>query len=188
MIFLISGKQGSGKSTLTTNLTVQLKAAGYHVLGLKFADPLYRMHDRVLGVLSEEYEMEVPKKDGKLLQLLGTEWGRQVHGENVWVNLAKRKIGLFMDGPEQDKRIAIIDDCRFKNELFGFPEAFKVRLTCGREVRKVRADAWRDTENHQSEIDLDDVPHTAWDLVIHTDATPADQTTQLVISASGIRS
>jgi len=165
MIILISGKQGSGKSTLSRNLILNFQQDGYEVLQVRFSAPLYEMHNRVLGVIAG-HGLSVPEKDGKLLQLLGTEWGRVVYGENIWVDIARKRIELFMTGT--GKRVAIIDDCRFKNELFGFPEAFKVRLVCDRDTRKGRADAWRDTENHQSEIDLDDVDSSEFDVVLDT--------------------
>jgi energy-coupling factor transporter ATP-binding protein EcfA2 len=183
MIFLISGKQGSGKSTLTNNLIGRLKATSFEPMSIKFADPLYEMHRRVLNVMAE-YGIAVPVKDGKLLQLLGTEWGRAVHGDNVWVNLAKKRIETFMDGPSRERRVAIIDDCRFKNELFGFPEAFKIRLLCDRDARKARADAWRDSETHQSEVDLDEVDQRHWDLVIDTAQNSATEVAELVLRAS----
>jgi len=167
MIILVSGKMGSGKSTLSRNLKLRFEADGFEVLYVRFAAPLYEMHDRVLGVLSD-LGIPVPKKDGKLLQLLGTDWGRAEFGDNIWVNLTRKKIEWFMSGENPEKRVVILDDCRFKNELFGFPEAFKVRLVCDRDARKGRADAWRESENHQSEVDLDDVGQDAFDIVLDT--------------------
>lgn len=182
MIILISGKMGSGKSTLTENLLTTLRELSYLAMSIKFADPLYEMHSRVLSVLVE-YGVPTPKKDGLLLQQLGTEWGRKAYGENIWVDLAKKKVESFMDGDKPNRRVAIIDDCRFKNELFGFPEALKVRLVCDRDARKSRTDAWRENEMHQSEVDLDDVDPSHFDLVIDTGLNTKEQVLETVLAA-----
>lgn len=154
---LLSGKQGSGKSTTTAKVAELLQEEGYDVSLVKFADPLYEMHKQVL-LVAESYGLVVPKKDGKLLQLLGTEWGRENYGKDVWVNCALNKFKALQNSVTKDRfGVMLIDDCRFKNELGAFKNiAFTVRLEADRDVRKTRCDAWRDTEAHISETDLDD--------------------------------
>ncbi len=153
---LLSGKQGSGKSTTTERLAHELRQKGYFVYLYKFATPLYEMHDAVLPIL-KSYDL-VPqdmKKLGRLLQLLGTEFGREYLGSDVWVNCAKTYLKKCSTLPG-DNGVLLIDDCRFKNELAAFQDTgFTVRLEADRDIRKSRCDSWRDTEDHISETDLD---------------------------------
>jgi hypothetical protein len=172
-VIVISGKQGSGKTTLSEALSNKLRHKGWSVAHLKFAGPLYQMHDLCLGILKEGGIERDIVKDGPLLQMLGTEWGRKTIDENIWVKLAQADIAQTVRKAEElgyEKLCILIDDCRFKNELEGLPEALRVRLECAPSVRKERCEAWRDNENHPSEIDLDDLVHKpgAFDVIFNT--------------------
>jgi deoxyadenosine/deoxycytidine kinase len=175
-LIVISGKQGSGKTTLARALQAAInrrnesKRRGHaSAIISKFAAPLYTLHDEIYSLL-ERYDVKRPAvKDGELLQLLGTQWGRSVLGEDIWARICRQ---------EAEQNLAagynvIIDDLRFKNELETFIDAFKVRLECPREMRKKRCEAWREDESHPSETDLDSELRR-FDLVIPTDmiATP----------------
>lgn len=160
MIILISGKMGSGKTTLAKELIQEMN--GRH---FKFADALYEMHDAI-GEVAENYEIPFDQKEGTLLQLLGTEWGRKVKGQDVWVNALKHRVAMSLQvAPNMP---IIIDDCRFPNELLAFPSAIKIKLFATKEARKARADAWRENDTHESETALDNVIDSAFDLVIDT--------------------
>lgn len=164
-IVLLSGKQGSGKSTIQKALAAHVFQNMKRIPAIiNFADPLYEFHNFIRNRMTE-YGIERPQKDGRLLQLLGTEWGRQSVDTNIWCQIAKNKTSKLRDA------VAIIGDCRFKNELRFFPDAIKVKLYADRDVRKSRCDSWRDTENHQSEIDLDDVSEKEFDFVLNTEIT-----------------
>ena len=188
---LISGKQGSGKTTLQNEIamTWQSRIKGGRAITVNFADVIYQMHDLCLNVL-ERYHYRGIKKDGKLLQLLGTEWGRKTIADNIWVSVLKNRINeLILNNSHHANLLFIIGDCRFRNEFDGFPEALRIRLECPRDIRKERCPAWRDTETHPSEIDLDEYakfsegeqlsfmsffktnekPKTKFDLTFHTD-------------------
>jgi dephospho-CoA kinase len=173
-IICISGKQGSGKTTLAASLVN--KYSGTH---MKFATPLYEMHEAIRGVL-QKYDYEMPKKDGKLLQLLGTEWGRNTLGQNIWVSLTATSIRNLITQLERwhDKAFIVVDDARFENELEMFyslrdlnPEwnVYTVRLEADEETRKARADAWRDAVDHPSETGLD-LRLDDFDMVLSTKA------------------
>lgn len=180
LTILISGKQGSGKTTLAESLcnsiNVVMNERNIRAQHHSFAQPLYKMHHLVLEQMSL-LGFETPTKDGKLLQLLGTEWGRATYGEDVWVKAAKNKIAKTMEyASKLDGFIAVISDCRFKSELFGFPDALTVRLECPAEIRRERIEktpgqSWREDESHPSETELDDAE---FDLTYQTDtvATP----------------
>lgn len=167
IIFFISGKQGSGKTSLSRALDSALVSR--QVYRLRFAGPLYEMHDAVRGVLSRygiPYDIE--KKDGDLLQLLGTEWGRKKFGYDVWVNALLEAIRRV---PKQD--VVVIEDGRFENEFDSFSNircCVRIRLECSREIRKQRAEFWREREDHVSETGLDHYASMGrFDMVLDSD-------------------
>jgi hypothetical protein len=172
-IIAISAKQGAGKTTLADALATSLSGCGR----TRFAKALYEMHDAILSILGR-YGFE-RALDKRLLQLLGTEWGRQCVDENIWVKCllaeAKRYEAAGM-------KYLIIDDCRFKNEFTALKEigAVLIRLECDETSRKARCSQWRDTTTHQSEIDLDDWVGQ-FELVIDTQAHPPQETLALAL-------
>ncbi len=176
-IVIISAKQGAGKSTLTNALRLLLSTRqhlGIYSGEVAFAEPLYEWHDQIRSDLAERgVEIIHKEKDGDLLQMLG-DWCRKTYGADIFVNLAKETIAAAVNTenpPEELKKLVIIiSDCRFKNELQGFPEALRVRLECAEDVRKKRALMWREKTTHQSEIDLDHLAQLgAFDMTFHTD-------------------
>lgn len=189
MIVLLSAKQGGGKTTTADRVSAKLKEEGLDVFRTRFAEPLYQMHDKVRSVLNDygyqPYDYEV--KDGPLLQLLGTEWGRAMD-QNIWVKLCKLGADAFVQGSRDSENtpVVIIDDCRFKNEFEAFPDALKIRLECPEEIRKQRAEMWRDRTNHPSEIDLDDWIDR-FDSIYRTDLLPQDQVVEAICESIFIR-
>lgn len=174
-IIVISGKQGSGKSTLSKNLCEALRGVNF-----KFAGCIYEMHNLCLPIL-KAYGV-VPKtmdKDGELLQILGTEYGRNKRGADVWVKATQWRIADFSKNfPDH---WAIIDDARFENEFDAFPHAWRLRLEASRDVRKRRADYWREADDHPSEIALDKYAADGkFDLTVHTEGDNAVDTAQWV--------
>lgn len=160
-VVLISGKQGSGKSSLADNLRTaiyQRKIKGLFPHRLNFADVIYEMHDSILGLM-KFHGVKLPheEKDGDLLQLLGTDWGRNKIGPDVWVQVAQSKVKkiIEMRNYESAKHVFIFGDCRFENEVKSFQNALTVRLACPVKERKARVSMWRENQMHASEISLD---------------------------------
>ncbi len=169
-IVMISGKQGSGKTTISDALRVRAKQLGYDFVGtMKFADTLYELHEHLLNKMETLTGKPRVAKDGPLLQWLGTEWGRKTFGDKVWVDILKNKINNFNNAQSLSKRLIIIDDCRFENEFDAFPESLRVRLDAPEHERRKRCPAWRDNVNHPSETGLDiyDV-EKKFDLYLYT--------------------
>jgi hypothetical protein len=182
---LISGKQGSGKNALATELRKILGEREICMMEHSFAKVLYRMHDEVLDILSSY--RAVPEKDGTLLQLLGTEWGRKTYGDNIWVDIVKQGIeqgNRIWDSPmNKSSGVHVITDCRFVNEVVNFPQALKVRLECSETIRKARilttpGQNWRENSNHPSECDLD--KYEGWHRIIDTETHDQVFAAQLV--------
>lgn len=166
MIVLISGKQGSGKTTLAESLEEHLrfrfnKKCYQH----RFANVIYEMHDECRMILRSYGIEPKPEKDGELLQFLGTNWGRKNYGDNVWAKCTRSAVDKILKA--SPNTVHIISDCRFRNEFSFFPDALRVRLTCSKEVRKARCESWRENDTHPSEVDLDGF-EDRFDLVLDT--------------------
>lgn len=155
-IVLLSGKQGSGKSTIQSQLMAGARDVGFTgAHGINFADALYALHDAVLDTLDRKFGVaRLTAKDGVLLQLLGTEWGRKVYGTEIWVDIVKNRIDMI--DKIEGHHLIIIADCRFENEFNAFPGAVRVRLVATEDERKHRTTSWRPNTSHASEVSLDD--------------------------------
>ena len=163
-IVLISGCQGSGKTTTSTRLIEELRYRGAIAHSIKFAEIIYKMHDAVVAV-GVEYGIPMLKKESTLLQYLGTDFGRNTKGEDVWVNAVCHKILSIIESyPTATSCFFVIDDCRFTNEFHGFDgieeegivNILRVRLEATEEERKARTDSWRSNTTHVSEAGLDE--------------------------------
>lgn len=153
MIIGLIGGAGAGKDTFAEALPPRYERR-------KFAGPLKNMFRTLLAVQGVTYPQrermiegdlkEVPSKflEGKTpreaMQTLGTEWGRNLIGPDLWVNAAMQ--GLAGD--------AVFTDVRFPNE------AKAIKAAGGMLFRIVRADATR-VAPHESESALDDF-HADW--------------------------
>jgi hypothetical protein len=161
-VILLSGKQGSGKSTLSNAIMARICEEDVIPYFFKFADPIYEMQEAIRNVATN-YRIPMDYKEGKLLQLLGTEWGRKEKGPDVWVNAAKEQVREISEG--SFPTACIFDDCRFPNELAAFPDALTVRLEAPEDVRRERAEGWREDTAHPSETALDGA---AFDMTFDT--------------------
>lgn len=115
-IIVLCGPQRVGKSTAANALVRR-----YGFVRVSFADPLYDMLATLLCISLQELK-QLPKHEpldlleGKTLrhalQTLGTEWGRNNISEELWNNIALRRIKFL-----QSKNVpVVVDDCRFYNE------------------------------------------------------------------------
>lgn len=111
----ICGLKGSGKSELAKRLEVMLPAQR-----VRFAGPLKDML-RALGLDEDEIEghlKEAPcdKLCGKTprhaMLTLGTEWGREMIGQDVWLDAWRRNAMTWLRGGHN----VITEDLRFPNE------------------------------------------------------------------------
>jgi GTPase SAR1 family protein len=183
-VVLISGKQGSGKTTLAKGLLEKLFPDVPRIIPFKFADALYDLHNGIYDILVNKYGFTKPEtKDGELLQLLGTEWGRKKFGVDVWADALKKRIAKFersVSDAVESGGVFLVDDLRFLNEFQAFPDAYKIRLECAEGNRMARAEYWRTNTGHPSEIALDG--HVdKFDLVINTDIVSKEGTLDMAV-------
>lgn len=120
IIGLYSPSPQSGK----TAVAYELQQHGY--ISVSFASPLKRMlgiflssagygHDRIETMLFDEKEGKIPEfgvTPRHLMQTLGTEWGRECIGPDVWVDVWKSSVMKWIDGGLN----VVVDDMRFPNE------------------------------------------------------------------------
>lgn len=111
LIVGLSGKMGSGKSA-----AVKLLKEKYpkKVKLLKFAAPLYEIQDFIYKTIVPVHNK--PKdfvKDRKLLQFIGTDWGRTIDPQ-LWIKMWVDRFCTILI--HDNYEIVVCDDVRFDNE------------------------------------------------------------------------
>lgn len=184
---------GAGKDTVADLLTRQY---GFVKVGFadpmkRFVQEVFDLSDDQVWGSSEHREEPDPRypikgEDGTflnarvLLQTLGTEWGRH-HYQDVWVAYLRRiaerlsKGDCYYDqrgglrttfstmgsvGSMVPKKHVVTSDPRFKNEMKYFQDHGGVVVRIKRPLEAVRQD------EHQSEVDLLDIPDESFNYVI----------------------
>ena len=145
------GSIGVGKSTLAHDLA---DSTGGRVLS--FADPLRSMVSQIVDLkyLSSDIvdgvrgkDKEIPWLSGgmtgrKLLQLCGTEFGRDMVDPDIWVKVARRKVEPLVDMGLH----VFVDDLRFDNEA-------RMIRSLGGYVVEVERDGYEyESDKHKSEF------------------------------------
>lgn len=167
----ISGRKGSGKTSLATRITLE---PGYgRVVRVAMAEPIKHIAVDILGLppalvygdddakqqLTQYYAHDMPgfPRDDysqlsvrRVLQILGTEIFRHMDSD-IWIKTLFRRIATY------DVDLVIVDDVRFANE------ADAIKRAEGKLVRLLRHHANR-SDNHVSENAVDD--YEGWDLVV----------------------
>jgi hypothetical protein len=151
MIVGFAGRIGSGKSTAAFEMC---KVGGFQ--RVRFAGPLKKMM-AALGLTTAQIdgnEKELPcellcgKSPRQAMQTIGTEWGRNLVGGQLWVNAWKHAV---MRLPAHVRVVA--DDVRFANEAEAIREMGGVVVRIDREVTA------SSNSNHASEAFEFDVDH-----------------------------
>ena len=152
-LIAISGKIGSGKSTLGSLLVESLERRGHKAKVVNFADKLKEINYILTGYYGytqqeknfslHEYRMT----DGESLQNIGTEALRLNYHENVWINSSLKNL--------DEDTFYIFCDCRFKNEARAIKEKNGIVIRINGDPALVRQNSQRNL-THQSEVDLDD--------------------------------
>jgi len=163
LIIIISGKQGSGKTTLGHNLTKYYQDISPKTVHCTLAEPIYELHNKL-------YET----KNRKALQSIG-DWARAICPD-IFIKAIISKI---------DKSdIAIISDCRRLDEIRAlssigrFRNVITVRLDCDVESRKRRCPAYG-SDDHLSETELDEFDFS---IRIDTNTLTVDEVRNRVIT------
>lgn len=113
----LTGRIGSGKTTTAKLLTRKL---GF--IWLSFADPIKNALEAMIGYtfhgLTEDQKNELIPHIGvtprRMMQTLGTEWGRNLICQDLWLILMRERIEQYIELYKNCN--IIIDDVRFLNE------------------------------------------------------------------------
>jgi len=108
----LTGRAQSGKDSVADYLEVQ-----HGFFRIAFADPIKSALDAALCEDMDRDDKEavidwIGKSPRELMQTLGTEWGRQMIAEDIWIRCLARAI----DGPLDVDDMIVIPDVRFENE------------------------------------------------------------------------
>jgi predicted kinase len=143
----IVGLKGSGKGVVAARLVTK-----HNFKVVKFADPLKDML-RVLGLNDYDLEGEGKEKANGLvcgrtprhaMQTLGTEWGRNHIGDEIWIEAWLRRAVAVQEN-------VVADDVRFGNE------AAAIKAANGLLVKVVPQDNNFPTQNHPSETEVNSI-------------------------------
>lgn len=153
MIIGLSGYARSGKDTIADHLV-----ENHGFIKLSFATPmreaLYRLDPQITDLSGlvysfrqavdlfgwEEMKTYFPTYRG-LMQRMGTEVGRNMFGENFWVEQALNQVPAGAD--------VVFADTRFQNEAYAIQRSFG-------EVWRIERPGVNAANDHISEHDLDD--------------------------------
>lgn len=114
LILGLCGAAGSGKNAAAFHLGRDYKAASY-----AFADPLYAAVSVITGLSVADLQNRatkerdlgwLPASPRRLLQTIGTEWGRETIHPMIWIMATLRRIDA------EQPHLAVITDVRFENE------------------------------------------------------------------------
>lgn len=168
----LHGRARTGKDTAARYLVSQFDLYSY-----AFADPikaaiaqLFNLTlSHIEGSLKEVLLPGIGKSPRQLMQLLGTEWGReQIHPE-LWLLLAKQNIGNRLEMDQSHYNGVVIRDVRFENE------AEWIRRQGGHVVHILRPEA-QAVSAHSSESGI--AIHDN-DFVVHNEGSIEDFQRQL---------
>lgn len=141
----IAGKKRSGKSSFARALFEN----HVNVEIIAFANPVYAAIEAIIGEIDDELK-EAPIEwlanitPRRMLQTLGTEWGRAMHPD-LWVLCMRNKLEAIRQAEhERSEPVIVIPDVRFENEVA------MIREFGGVMVHVVRPGA-DNTDTHASE-------------------------------------
>ncbi len=124
------GPQQVGKSTVAKHICAKYPEKFRY---RNFAGPLYAMAEAFYGEIPAEKEAPQELSGGKslrqFLQLLGTEFGREMLDQDVWMN--QLRLGIIKDNAAG--LITVVDDCRFTNEYDMLTESGALHIEVSRE-------------------------------------------------------
>ena len=173
MLIFISGKQGSGKSTLCGALEKVAGGLGVEAKKLYFAEALYDYQDgmiqwaakivghEVSGYYETSASLRPRYKNGPFLQKFG-DLLRETFGEDILIKEIENKVHDWI-GYHNHNRLVIVEDGRLSLEYQRMCDIatrehakfVSINLSCHEDVRKSRLGSkWRPATGHKTEAGL----------------------------------
>lgn len=176
MLIGIVGKMGVGKDYILTNIIIPiLKDKNKQYIQLSFADQIKVNVMTKNNIEFDQVYVNKTNETRRLLQTEGTENGRNVLGENIWINYFDNWKKVY---ESRGIDIILCCDCRFLNEYdyiknndgiiikIVAPIRNKIRL---HNESKSDPDTMKIISSHISECELDNLNDMMFDLVIEND-------------------
>jgi hypothetical protein len=142
-------------------------AAPIHAMGAalgRFLPGFTGLKDETVPVLGVPYR--------NVLQTLGTEWGRDLYADGIWVDILLARL----NAQESAHTVTLIDDCRFANE------AQLIRRVDGCLVRLERGGVVSGMDGHRSEQSMAEIEA---DAVVQVVEGRPHNTAEAVLLAAG---
>lgn len=156
-----SAKAGSGKSKAIQLIRENLYSPKF--INVKFADDLYE----IMHLVQDHLGMQ-RHKDGRFLQLIGSEWGRS-KDKDIWVNRFKDKIDKI--SKENPDCVIVCDDVRMVNEFFCAQNLGFTMIRIKRNLDLRQSSLLNRDCNHPSETEQDLIPDESFDHVIYNNGS-----------------
>ena len=164
----LSGKAQSGKDYIYSHY---LNPNGWFQVSLAWhfkADLIGK------GVITfDEAFKTKPPHVRTMLQMVGTELGRNVYGQKVWCNTLKAWMDMFSYHWGVHK--FVIPDIRFVNELEMLEDFNGLKIRIKAPERSASSILDTTQRAHPSEAEMDTIIDDAFDVIIHND--PKDEAT-----------
>ncbi len=170
MIIAFTGGYGSGKSTAIELLR---KSTTADIKLVKFAAPMYDMQEYIYNRIEAAYRR--PKdfvKDRKLLQWIGTEFGRSLD-KDLWLKIWKAEASVNLS----IGTLVVCDDCRFDNEAEAVKEMGGIVIRLIRPDNSDHALGGTGFQNHASEAGISE---NLVDFTVVNDTTVEELKNKLV--------
>jgi hypothetical protein len=112
----------------------------------------------------EEVMHTKPPHIRKRLQLKGTEEGREVYGEDIWVKTLDAWLTYYSN--EWNKNAFVISDVRFENEADYIKSRGGILIRVVSDDRLTTSKLTEEQKTHASEIALDALPNEYFDGIV----------------------
>lgn len=176
MLIGIAGKMGCGKDYICTNIVIPyFRSLGKSILQVSFADQIKVNVMTKHSVSFNDIYIQKTTQTRKLLQLEGTERGRNLYGDDIWIRYLDNWLSIYKARGIDN---FICTDVRFKNELEYIKQNGGIVIKVVAPLRNMdrlfqescgNKETMNTLQSHVSECDLDDLLDDDFDLVIYND-------------------